>query len=498
MQTKELNVLAFDIGSSSGRAILGRYNGKRITLEEILRFNAGVKFINNNYYWDILRLYHQIKLSIKKAVEVTGNNLTSIGIDTCGVDYGLLDKKDNLLTYPYFHRDHRTNGLLDEILSIISKKEIYKKTGIQFMQINTLVQLYADLKFRPWILENTKSLLFIPDLLNFFLTAKKYNEYTIASTSQMYNPKKEEWDSSIIERLKLPSNIMQNIIYPGNEIGDLLDNVKKECSVKGKLPVIAVGSHDTASAIAGTPLINRDNSAYISCGTWSLLGMELSSPLINEASMKENFTNELGLEKTTRFLTNITGLWLIQQCKKKWDKQGLNLSFQKINDAANKAKPEQFKLDVNDPCFLNPHDMTDTIINYCKNSGQKVPQNYATIARGIYESLAWNYKLYIEKLENLVGVNIENINMVGGGIQAELLCQFTANTTEKKVITGPVNGTAMGNILAQLLAKGEITDLHEGRQIIKKSVDLKEYSSSCLDQNCERELLLIWEKEKHI
>jgi rhamnulokinase len=175
-------------------------------------------------------------------------------------------------------------------------------------------------------------------------------------------------------------------------------------------------------------------------------------------------------------LTNITGLWLIQQCKKTWDKQGLNLSFQKINDAANKAKPEQFKLDVNDPCFLNPHDMTETIMNYCKNSGQKVPQNYVTIARGIYESLAWNYKLYIEKLENLVGVNIENIHMVGGGIQAELLCQFTANTTGKKVITGPVNGTAMGNILAQLLAKGEIADLHEGRQIIKKSVDLKEYT----------------------
>ena len=476
MQKKELNLLAFDFGSSSGRAILGRYDGEKIKLEEILKFRDGVKFINNNCYWDVLRLYNKIILGIKKAVEITGNNLTSIGIDTCGVDYGLLDKKNNLLTYPHFYRDNRTDGLLDEVLSIIPKEEIYNETGIQFMQINTLVQLYSDLKLRPWILENAESLLFIPDLLNFFLTGKKYNEYTIASTSQMYNPKKEEWANIIIEKLKLPSNIMQNIIYPGNEIGDLLESVKKECSIKGKLPVIAVGSHDTASAIAGTPLNNRDNSVYISCGTWSLLGMELTSPVINEASMEGNFTNELGLEKTTRFLTNITGLWLIQQCKKKWNKQGLNLSFQKISESAAKAKPEQFRLDVNDPCFINPQDMIDAITNYCKRTGQKPPQDYATITRGIYESLAWNYKLYIKRLENIVSVKIKNINMVGGGIQAESLCQFTANTTGKKVIAGPVNATAMGNILAQLLAKGEITNLYEGRQIIKKSVDLKEYS----------------------
>jgi len=471
----ELNFLAFDFGSSSGRAILGKYDGQKIVLEEILRFYNGTKFINNHYYWDILKLYDQIIVGIKKANEITGNNITSIGIDTCGVDYGLLDRNDNLLGYPYFYRDHRTNHLMDELWDIIPKEEIYKETGIQFMQCNTLFQLYSDLKSRPWILENTKSLLFIPDLLNFYLTGKKYSEITIASTSQFYNPIKEKWAFNLLKKLKLPLYIMQNIIYPCNEIGDLLKSIKKECSIKGKLPVVAVGSHDTASAIAGTPLDNRKDSAYISCGSWSLLGMELISPIINQLSMKDNFTNEIGLEKTIRFLTNISGLWLLYQCKKIWDKQGLEVSFKKMSESAAKAKSGQFKININDDIFLNPPDAIEAINDYCRRTSQNIPKDYSIITRGIYESLANKYKLYVEELEKIVGVKIKNINIVSGGSQSETLCQFVANTTGKKVIAGPVSATAIGNIIAQLLAKGEIANLNEGRKIIRESFNLKQY-----------------------
>lgn len=475
MKIMELNFLAFDFGSSSGRMILGKYNGKKIVLEEIFRFYDGTKFINNHYYWDILKLYDQLIFGIKKANEITGNNITSLGIDTCGVDYGLLDRNNNLMGHPYFYRDHRTNNLMNELLDITSKEEIYKETGIQFMHCNTLVQLYSDLKSRPWILENAKSLLFIPDLLNFYLTGKKYSENTIASTSQFYNPVEEKWASNLLKKLKLPLHILQHIIYPCHEIGDLLQSIKEECSIKGKLPVIAVGSHDTASAIAGTPLDNRKNSVYISSGSWSLLGMELISPIINQLSMKDNFTNEIGLEKTIRFLTNISGLWLLHQCKKIWDKQGLEVSFKKMSESAAKAKPGQFKININDEAFLNPPDAIEAINDYCRRTDQDIPKNYPTITRGIYEDLANKYKFYVEELERIVGVKIKNINMVGGGSQSETLCQLVANTTDKKVVAGPVSATAIGNIIAQLLARGEIANLDEGREIIRKSFDLKQY-----------------------
>lgn len=364
---------------------------------------------------------------------------------------------------------------MNELLDIIPKEEIYKETGIQFMQCNTLVQLYSDLKSRPWILENTKSLLFIPDLLNFYLTGKKYSENTIASTSQFYNPIKEKWAFNLLKKLKLPLHIMQNIIYPCNEIGDLLKSIKKECSIKGKVPVVAIGSHDTASAIAGTPLDNRKDSVYISCGSWSLLGMELMSPIINQISMKDNFSNEIGLEKTIRFLTNISGLWLLHQCKKIWNKQGLEVSFKEMSESAAKAKSGQFKINTDDDIFLNTPNAIEAISDYCRRTSQNIPKDYSIITRGIYESLANKYKLYVEELEKIVGVKIKNINIVSGGSQSETLCQLVANTTGKKVIAGPVSATAIGNIIAQLLAKGEIANLNEGRKIIGESFNLKQY-----------------------
>lgn len=475
MSTNNLNLLALDLGASNGRAILGKYNGKTLNFEVLHKFKNGGIRVNGSDYWDILHLFQEIKNGLNKAVIETSDNIDSIGIDTWGVDYGLLDRRGDLLTNPYHYRDNRTNGLREDVFDNISKEKVYNETGIQFIWFNTLYQLFADTKFRPWILDNAETLLFTPDLLNYFLTGQKYNEYTIASTSQMFNPEHEDWSDPIFEKLNFPQDIVQEIIYPGEKVGNLLEEVKKECNIKQDIPVIAVGSHDTESAIAATPLTDRKRNVYISSGTWSLLGMELNSPFINEASLRENYTNECGVGKKIAFLKNLCGLWLIQECKRIWEKQGKNLSYDEIDEAAREAEANKFIIDPNDQRFQNPEDMPEAIREYCRETNQPQPENYGQMARGIYESLALSYKSAIETLQDLLDRNIDTINMVGGGIRAEILCQFTADITERRVVTGPVEATAMGNMLAQLMAAGEIKDLKEGRELIKNSVDLNEY-----------------------
>lgn len=469
-----LNLIAADLGASNGRVILGNYNGDKIEIEEIHKFTNGPERVTGSQYWDILRLFHEIKSGLRKASKRVGE-IKSMGIDTWGVDYGLLDSMDNLLGNPYHYRDSRTDNLLAEIFKIVPKEYIYQETGIQFMQLNTLVQLYADLKYRPWVLENTRSLLFTPDLLNFFFTGSKYNEYTIASTSQIFNPTANKWSKELLNRLNLPIDIFRDIIHPGERIGKILSGVKDDCGLPSSIDLIAVGSHDTASAVAATPLINPDNSAYLSSGTWSLLGMELDKPIINSNSLRENFTNELGVEHKVRFLKNITGLWLIQECKHSWDKAGHNYSYQEIGEAAAEAKGEIFEIDPNDARFMNPEDMPTEIIQYIKDTGQKQPGDFGEMARGIYESLAKSYNDVITTLEGLTDKNIETIHMVGGGINAEILCQFTADYTKRRVAAGPAEATALGNIITQLMAAGEISSLEEGRELVRNSINIKEY-----------------------
>src|SRR5690554_2702198 len=473
--SKEFNLLACDLGTSNGRLIMGKYDGDRVKLQTIYKFPNGGERIHDNLYWNIVHLFSEIKNGLRKAAG-NGDSFKSIGVDTWGVDYGLLDKGGNLLSFPYHYRDHRTDGVMEEVFKKISRKEIYQKTGNQFLQFNTLFQLYIDKRERPWILENTDSLLFMPDLINYFFTGEKYNEYTIASTSQLFNPQNDKWSSYIFSKLNLPKGIMQRIIEPGDKVGELLGGVKRECGLQDNLDIIAVASHDTASAVAGTPLSNRNDSVYISSGTWSLLGMELKQPLINELSLQQNFTNELGVSRRVRFLKNITGLWLIQECKRLWEKEeGRDLSYDDISQAAERAEPFLFKLDVDDPVFLNPTNMIETIRDYCRQSGQKVPESVGQISRGLYESLAFSYDRHIKTLEKLSGKEIKTIHVVGGGSQSEILCQITASISGRRVIAGPVEATAMGNIIAQLMAAGEIKDLEEGREVIKHSVELKEY-----------------------
>lgn len=470
----KLNLLAFDLGASNGRAIVGQYDGERLNLIEVHKFPNGPQNVHGHIYWNILDLFAQIKTGLVKACAAVDGKIDCMAIDTWGVDYGLLDANDSLLANPYHYRDKRTDGLLDEIFAKISAEEIYANTGIQFMQINTLVQLYAERRWRPWALDNARSMLFIPDLLNFFLTGQKYNEYTISSTSQLLNPTTFAWVERIFKVLDVPIDLMQPLVFPGAVIGTLTDQIKAETGISYDIPVIAVGSHDTASAVAAVPLTASETSIYISSGTWSLLGMELEKPVINEHSRRENFTNEGGVGKTVRFLKNISGLWLIQECRRIWQRDGLALTWDQISQAAEQA-PLKALIDPDDPRFLNPDNMPEAIVAYCRETGQAVPDTYGEIARCVYESLAASYQKTITKLEEMIGRKIETIHMVGGGIQAEILCQFTANATKRKVITGPIEATAMGNMLGQLMAKGEINSLEEGRGLIRSSVVVKTY-----------------------
>lgn len=467
------NFLAVDLGASNGRVIIGKYDGDKIELEVVHKFiNGGIK-INNHLHWNVLGQFSEIKKGIKKAIK-KNCIIDSMGIDTWGVDYALIDKTGTLMANPYHYRDKRTDGVLEEVFNQFSKKIIYNKTGNQFLQFNTLFQLYIDRKMRPWIIENASDLLFTPDLMNYFFTGKKFNEHTIASTSQLYNPIKNLWAEELFDQFDLNFEIMQKIKKPTTEIGSLLENIKSECGINNKFSVIAVGSHDTASAVAAAP-ISSENSAYLSSGTWSLLGVELKKPIINKKSLDNNFTNEIGLENKIRFLKNLTGLWLIQECKKIWAKKNNSLDYNQITEAAKKADPYLFKIDTDHHDFLNPDNMVEAIKNYCKKTKEYVPKTMGEIARGIYESLAFKYDEVIKELEKLTNKEIKTINIVGGGSKADLLCQYTSNISRKKVIAGPVEATAAGNILAQLIAAGEIKNLKEGRQLIKNSFKLMEY-----------------------
>jgi len=468
-----LNLLAFDLGASNGRAVSGKFDGEKIDLNEIHRFKNKPVKVKGNLYWNILMLFEEIKKGLKLANKDLPNGFSSVAIDTWGVDYALIDKKGCMLGNPYCYRDERTEGLLEKVLENMSMEEIYNLTGVQFMRINTLIQLYADKINRPWYLDAADRILFTPDLLNFFLTGEKINEQCIVSTSQIFNPQTRDWSIEIIKKLNLPANIFGEITEPSNEIGEILPDIKDECGLNNKISVVAGGSHDTASAVAATPL--EGNSVFISSGTWSLLGMELDKPKISKNSLKANFTNEIGLGNKVRFLKNISGLWLIQECKRNWKKLGRNYSYENISDGAIKARSFRFFLNPNNPRFIKPQNMPKSIKEYCRQTQQNVPEKPFQIARGIYESLALSYKHEIDIIEDITKKKVKQINMVGGGVKAEILCQFTADATQRRVVTGPVEATAMGNIISQLMAYNEIRDLKQAREIVRNSVKLKEF-----------------------
>lgn len=464
--------LAFDFGASSGRLILSKFDGSKIELEEIHRFTNDPVRIGKNFYWDTFRLYHDLKTGLKKAA-AKKLNITSLAIDTWGVDYGLIDKDGNLIGNPVNYRDDRTIGVIDEVDKVIPLKDIYASTGIQFMNFNTIFQFYADKKMRPEVYEKADKFLMMPDLFNYFLTGKMYNEYTIASTGQLLDAKKRHWDTALIEKLGLRTDLFCDLIMPGTIVGELIDEVVKETGLEG-VKVIAVGSHDTASAVAGTPF-EEENAAFLSCGTWSLLGLEIDEPVLTKESYEFNYTNEGGVEGKIRLLKNINGLWILQNLRKNWCEFEAEVSFPDIIKASKEAVRKDFVIDPNDQRFTAPFNMMKEVISYCEEQGQGTPSGLGEIAMAIYNGLTKEYKTTVAKLEVITGKTIPCINMVGGGIQDQLLCELTANATGKKVVAGPIEGSVLGNVIMQLKAVDVIKTLEEGRNIIKASFDQKVY-----------------------
>ncbi|ADL42090.1 Rhamnulokinase [Caldicellulosiruptor obsidiansis OB47] len=469
---KSINCIGADFGASNGRIFVGRFDGTVLELCEVHRFENNPVRLGKSLYWDFLYLFNNLKIGIYKAKKQFGT-IDSIGVDTWGVDYGLVDKYGNLISNPYHYRDLRTKSAIEEVGNIIPLNQLYNTTGIQFMNFNTIFQLYIDYKTRPEIMKNASSLLFIPDLFAYFLTGEKVNEYTIASTSQLLDAHKRTWSFEIIEKLGFEKDLFNDIIYPGNTLGKLSKEIQEELEIEN-IPVIAVGSHDTASAVAAAPFSDGKQTVYLSCGTWSLMGVELDSPLINEKTFEKNFTNEGGVENKIRFLKNITGLWIIQQLKSAWSKKFEEVSYNLISELAQKSDVD-YAIDPDSQEFLAPVDIISEIKNFCKAHFEKEPQTLGDIAKAAYNGIVKKYQNTVEEIEKLTGLKISAINMVGGGIRDKYFCELTAKFTKRDVVAGPVEATVLGNILMQLIALGEIKNLQEGRELLKKSVQFEYY-----------------------
>ncbi len=467
------NYIAVDLGAESGRVMLGRIADGRLTLEQVHRFGNGPVGQQDTLRWDFQKLLSEIKTGIGMAAKVADGKVAGIGVDTWGVDFGLLGADGKLLENPYHYRDSRTNGMMEKAFALTPKRRIYENTGIQFMQLNSLYQLLAMRLANSEVLAKTERLLFIADLISYFLCGKAFGEYTLASTSQMMDMKTGKWSKPIFEELGLPMKIMPKVIMPGAVVANLMSSVAKEIGC-GRIPVIAVGSHDTASAVLGVPA-SGDKWAYLSSGTWSLMGVELPNAIVNDKTFQYEFTNEGGVEDTIRLLKNIMGLWLVQECKRQWQREGQDLSYGELAQMATKAKPFFAYINCDNSDFLAPGDMPARINKCLSNTGQKTTQDKGQMVRLVLESLALKYRRVLNAIEDVTGGTVDVLHIVGGGIQNELLCQFTADATGKKVITGPIEATASGNILMQAKATGQVQSIDEARAVIRHSFEMREY-----------------------
>ncbi|MDR2949630.1 MAG: rhamnulokinase [Prevotella sp.] len=464
--------LALDLGAGSGRAIVGTIEDEKLELIEIHRFNNVPVKMGNTLYWDFLSLFSNIKESIRLAVK-RGYVLQGIAVDTWGVDFGLIDKSGKLLSNPVCYRDSRTKGMMPGAMKLISQNELYSITGIQQMEINSVFQLMSMGKHKDPTLLVGDRLLFTPDLINFFLTGTVCNEYTIASTSQLLNAQTKEWEKSIFDRLGLPSHMMSEIIHPCSVIGELNKDIAVETGVENS-NVFAVGSHDTASAIAAIPM-EDDNCAFLSSGTWSLLGVLLDEPILSNEAMNNEFTNEGGVDNKILFMRNITGLWLLQRLIAEWEKSNEELSYEYLLSACNQSEPFRSIVDSDDPLFNNPASMTAAIREYCTYTNQKCPETQGEFVRCVLESLALKYKVVMEKLQDCTGKKIQKLYVVGGGSRNELLNQYISDALNMEVITGLTEATAIGNIVQQAIANKQLANMKKGHQIISNSFDFKSY-----------------------
>jgi rhamnulokinase len=468
--------LAIDLGAESGRIMVGKYDGKRLEVEEIHRFSNSPVWLSKHLHWDVSSLLKEIKHGIHLGAKKYGSALRSIGLDTWGVDFGLLAADDTLIGDPFHYRDSRTNGMMEYAFSQVSPKEIFGHTGIQFMQLNSLYQLLALVKSESPDLQLAKTFLNMSDLFTFFLTGSKVNEFTIATTTQCYDPVKRNWAFTLLASLGIPTNIFGKVVPPGTILGKMRPTLAEEFGLASTL-VVASAGHDTASAAAAVPASDPDY-IYLSSGTWSILGVEIDHPNISPESMDAEMTNEGSAGNKICFQKNIAGLWLIQECRQQWTHQGVQYSYDDLTQMASRSPAFGPLITPGDSCFLAPSDMPSTIQAYCRETGQTVPVDRGTIVRCALESLALEYRRTTDQIDYLMGKHYPVVHIIGGGTRNRLLNQLTANATGRTVISGPVEATAIGNILVQAVAMGDIASLAEGRVIVRDSFEDETYYPS--------------------
>jgi rhamnulokinase len=465
--------LAVDLGATSGRLMLGELEQGELTLEELHRFQNTPVQLPTGLYWDTLRLFHEIRRGLAIAGRERKLKIDTIGVDTWGVDFALLGEDGALVDNPHHYRDARNEGVPEKAFAVVPKKEIFEASGVQFMQINSLYQWYAMKLASSPAMRVAKSLLFMPDLFNYWLTGVARAERTIASTSQFYDPRERAFATKMLARLGLDASILSELVDPGTKLGPLLPDIA-EFSGLGAVPVYASGGHDTADAVVAVPAQgSKKDWCFISSGTWSLMGVELDEPVINAATLAENFTNEAGTAGKIRFLRNIAGMWLLEECRAAWALEGHNFTYEELMESAAAAKPHTAVIDPD--AFLEPGHMPARIAEFCKSSGQAVPLDPGEVTRVILESLAERYKSVLASIEKLTGRKIRVIHIVGGGSQNRLLNQLAADITGRVVIAGPVEATAIGNVLIQAMGAGVVKDLKEAREIVARSFPVERF-----------------------
>lgn len=460
--------LAIDLGAGSGRVVAGIWNGSRLSIDELNRFPNDPIKTSDGLHWDLDQLFGHIKKGIALAAKKFGDSVVSAGVDTWGVDYGLLNSKGNIIGPPFIYRDQRTNGMQEKAFTRMPREEIYRRTGIQFMFFNTLFQLLAESN-----LQHAERLLFMPDLLHHFLSGVQATERTIAGTGQLLDPRTRDWETEIIAAMKFPKRIFGRLIDAGTVLGPLLPAIAAETGARN-IQIIAPAAHDTASAVIGVPAAEPE-PVFLSSGTWSLIGRELSRPVISNESLAAAFSNEIGAFGATRFLKNIAGMWLLQECKRAWDAAGNSFSYSDLEREAEKSAPFATLIDPDAPDFQAPQNMPEAIAAVCQRTGQRIPQSPGTYARAIFESLALKYRLVAESLARVTAKPIDKIYIVGGGCRNRLLNQFAADALKCTVVCEPVEATSIGNVIVQLHALGEIGSLSEGRAVVRRSFETKTY-----------------------
>jgi rhamnulokinase len=470
--TQTRNYLAIDLGAESGRTIVGALDGNQLTLTETHRFPNGPVRLNDGLHWDVLRLWADIKEGIGKSKVID-----SIGLDTWAIDFALLDQDGLMLSNPFHYRDARTDGMIEEAFKRMPRADIFAYTGIQFMQINTLYQLLAMVLQKSPLFDISKTFVTIPDLFNYWLTGELTNEFTNATTTQCFDPRKRDWATPLLNAMDIPSHLFKPVTDPGILIGTLLPGIVEETAV-GAVPVVLPACHDTGSAVVAVPaLTGNEDFAWLSSGTWSIMGAEVREPCLTEKALQYNFTNEGGVFGTWRLAKNVMGLWLVQECRREWMRGGEEMSFDALTQLAADAKREAFQsvIDADFAEFLHPGDMPARIQKFCVDTNQPVPQTKGQIIRVALESIALKYRFVLECLEELTGKHLDPIHIIGGGTKNRLLNQFTADVTGRTVITGPVEATAIGNILMQAIGMKHLGSLAEAREVVCASFEPEAY-----------------------